>query len=809
MKKLFLSVLAIASLVACNKEDLIQTQAPSKIAFGDSFVENVTRTTTAYNRDNLISFDVYGTITKDGAVTNIFKGVEVKKTNSVWSYDDQYTQYWLAGYHYDFAAVVDGVVTPDANGMPETIAIDMTEQKDVLFATADCDFTATNTVETVTFTFNHMLAKAKFTVKNTMTAGSGFVYNVESIKIKNADKSGAYDVNNKAWTATGSYEADFGISAALAKDNQYVGQDVYLLPNASKDLDIEVKYNLTYNGTTLKEETKSLATKLNIEQGMAYNFVVEFGNPGEEILFNADVQDWANGSVEIFQGVSVPVANADEFVAAIANDEVGEVILVGDIDLNTSTITRSGESTPVIAKSFVINGNGKKLIYDGSDRVIDVTNKADNNNLVVTIKDLTIECTNSYCQRGINYNAGGLLIVDNVKFEGTAPTYAINLPSSSDNAVVKIKNSNIVGNIALSVWGKNVKIDVENTVLNSYENNAKEDYVAVRLNNNIDYSAENTVININGGEVIAYNENNEPSNAIINATLTGVVNVSETTKVVGSVAKQCAIVTFSDDPAKDFYGCFSLAEAIKTCVEDKGLRVRVTCDIELTESLAIKDGENVVLDLAGHTVSIVDKATKGNFELIKNQGNLTIVGPGKLVITDVDVNRGWGGYSAVVANTVGGNLVVDGGVVIEHLGGTDMAYGIDNLTNGKNTVAVTTIKNATVKSPYRATRQFLNGPEAKNELYVKAGAVIEGVNKSIWMHDPSAKANTGKLVVEAGAKLSGNVYLFVTEGSTEWPVEVSIASSTLVGESTVISGNVPDGYAVVEENGTWKVVSTK
>ena len=168
-------------------------------------------------------------------------------------------------------------------------------------------------------------------------------------------------------------------------------------------------------------------------------------------------------------------------------------------------------------------------------------------------------------------------------------------------------------------------------------------------------------------------------------------------------------------------------------------------------------------------------------------------------------NNGWNRYSAVIANTVGGNLTVEN-AYLEHLGGTDMSYGIDNLTNGKGTYAVTTIQNATVKSTYRAVRQFLNGIEATNELYVKAGSVLEGVNKSIFFHDPSNKANTGKLVVEKGAELKGDVYLFVTAGSTEWPVEVSIADSALVGDSKVTSGNVPEGYTVKLVDGAWTVV---
>ena len=228
-------------------------------------------------------------------------------------------------------------------------------------------------------------------------------------------------------------------------------------------------------------------------------------------------------------------------------------------------------------------------------------------------------------------------------------------------------------------------------------------------------------------------------------------------------------------------------------------------NIALEQPLALAQGKELKLTInEGVVLSIVDTATNKNFELIKNQGTLTIEGEGKITVEATN-NRGWNNYSAVIANTVGGTLTVKG-VTLEHLGGTDMAYGIDNLTNGKGTVAVTTIDGATVKSPYRAVRQFLNGVEATNELYVKAGTKLEGGNKSIFFHDPSAKANTGKLVVEEGAELYGGVYLFVTEGSTEWPVKVSVAASA-IKSGEVTYKNAPEGYKVVEENGVWTVVN--
>ncbi|MBO7306557.1 MAG: FimB/Mfa2 family fimbrial subunit [Alistipes sp.] len=224
-----------------------------------------------------------------------------------------------------------------------------------------------------------------------------------------------------------------------------------------------------------------------------------------------------------------------------------------------------------------------------------------------------------------------------------------------------------------------------------------------------------------------------------------------------------------------------------------------------SKNIKIASGKVIELDLKGFTISGTDKNTAGNFYLIDNRGTLTIsdsseAKTGAIKLT-AETERNWNASSVVVANNPGGLLVVDGGL-IEHLGGTSMAYGVDNLTNGKGTYAETVINGGTIKSTYRAVRQFLNGVEAQNILTVNGG-VIEGANKSIWMQDPSKNANTGKLVVNEGATLNGDVYLFVTAGSTEWPVEVSIAASAVNGE--VLTGNVPAGYAVVEKNGNWVV----
>ena len=275
------------------------------------------------------------------------------------------------------------------------------------------------------------------------------------------------------------------------------------------------------------------------------------------------------------------------------------------------------------------------------------------------------------------------------------------------------------------------------------------------------------------------------------------------------------VVTVVDDAV-------GLQEAIANAQDNEETEIKLESDINLNDLLAmtkaaakpatvvIEAGKNIVLDLNGFSLTATDETEK-NYSSIDNRGTLVVKnsmeGTTSSMTVKATVNSGWNRYSAVLANNPGGHLTVESGVIIEHLGGTDMAYGIDNLTNGKGTSAVTVINGATVKSPYRAVRQFLNGVEANNSLVVKANSTIQSTegNKSIWMQDPSKNANTGSLVVEEGANLMTDVYLSVTAGSTEWPVSVSIAASALKEGATVASSNVPSGYKVEEVDGNWKV----
>ena len=242
---------------------------------------------------------------------------------------------------------------------------------------------------------------------------------------------------------------------------------------------------------------------------------------------------------------------------------------------------------------------------------------------------------------------------------------------------------------------------------------------------------------------------------------------------------------------------------------ESGDTITLLANVNTTESIEISD--KLTIDLNGHTLTGTDTATD-SFGLINIQpgADLTINdsstdGTGRITLTAKN-NREWNAYSSVISNQRG-KLTVNGGT-IEHKGGTDMAYAIDNLTNTGAEIAETTINDGVIKSTYRAIRQFLNSSaEGVNNILTVNGGTIEGENKSIWMQDANASANIGTLTVSDKATLVGDVYLSVTKDSTAWPVTVSIAAAAFDGSSTVLTDeeNVPDGITVDVAGGYWGI----
>lgn len=318
MKKTLFAILALAAIVACNKADIIDQNPGEAIQFGNAFVDNSTKATSAtdpsYSTTGkgvaLEQFNVYGAVNG----VNIFAGNTVTKDGA--AYGSAWTlagtkQYWIAGADYKFVGVVDGsktgvtVITPDTAGLPSKITYTADGATDLLCdvvtvtkAGFDANGNATD-YSLVAFNYTHLLSKINFAVKNT-TDASNYRFVLTSAKLTNAYESAEYDVNADEWTPVANMR-EFTLDNLTINSNatQYHSQDVLLIPGSAVGVSIAAEIQATDDaGQTWKkvsEVTKTFTNVVTLARATAYNFIVELG-VGTEIQFTAvAMPDWADG----------------------------------------------------------------------------------------------------------------------------------------------------------------------------------------------------------------------------------------------------------------------------------------------------------------------------------------------------------------------------------------------------------------------------------------------------------------------------------------------------------------------------------
>ena len=506
------------------------------------------------------------------------------------------------------------------------------------------------------------------------------------------------------------------------------------------------------------------------QDGSVNDYLLNFKNDGSK----ANVITLKNGTID---------AGTAAFCAICTSSTSTQQITINLENINVINNISNG-STIKLRGGAVLNVNaGTKITgknsYLGIECVASTVNINDGAEIYMNGTSSYNGCLVGVCGGGVVNVYGGYGVGVKGGFiamtsGGTINIYGGEWIANTDGSIGN--NSNVY--VLTSQNNKYESGYVGASIINVYGGTFRGGMDAWILNQNLGEVAE---LNIFGGNFNAH------PNGYVAANYAATKNADGTYDVVEAVAKI----------GNTYYA--SLADAFAAA--NDGDTIVLLSDIAL--EAGINNNKVITLDLNGKTITGTDNAT-GSFGLITNKGTLTITGNGKITLV-ATIDRDWNAYSSVISNTVGGKLIVENGT-IEHLGGTDMAYGIDNLTNGKGTYAETVINGGIVKSTYRAIRMFLNGIQAENILTVNGG-VIEGANKSIWMQDPSKNANTGKLTVGEGAVLNGDIYLTVTAGSTEWPVQVAIAASAVNGK--VLTSNVPANLGVSNVNGVYTIVDYK
>ena len=321
MKKIFVLALAAAAMVSCSNNDLLEVNQEA-IDFGGPFVENATRATDlSYSGSTtaFTAFKVYGTVKGSSAnVVPIFAGDAVTGAvgGSVWSCDNK--QYWINGGKYNFAAVSnEGTVATLENGLPKTITYtaDDNGNKDLLFATSTRTGAQSGNTA-VDFSFNHLLAKAYFTV--TSNTEDGYAYTVSNLQIKGLHKKGTYTVTytdgnsdslyetvTGAWTGTDADAAssvtDFGDVEDVTSadtDGKTNATELLLIPTTD-NFTVSFSVTLSKNSTVIDTYNVGPITVTNeLVAGSAYNFNIGL-SVGEQIQFTVTNKPTWGGTTDV------------------------------------------------------------------------------------------------------------------------------------------------------------------------------------------------------------------------------------------------------------------------------------------------------------------------------------------------------------------------------------------------------------------------------------------------------------------------------------------------------------------------------
>ena len=348
MKKvIFISALAIAAAVSCNKSEIVDTKFNEQISFETYTGRDAMTKAAVTDKENLTQVFVYGYYTGTekwgtGTEANLWSPMTLSCDNGACTVSEADKRYWTNDTdQYTFLAyapaVVENVLTVIAeNGKNPTITYNvpttLADQKDLLYAVPQINRTKDN--GTVALQMKHALAR--LTVKAKVSAAEPFEYHIKEVSITGAfNTTGTLVLANQTedactWaTATPAATAPkyefLPYNAYLAKDNQskalptedydYAGANNYLMmiPTTFSDAKetvgegeeakevytnaatLTVKYTTYYRAGDLEsaEYTKTFPVTTAFEAGKAYSINLEFIQAtNNEINFTVDVTGW-------------------------------------------------------------------------------------------------------------------------------------------------------------------------------------------------------------------------------------------------------------------------------------------------------------------------------------------------------------------------------------------------------------------------------------------------------------------------------------------------------------------------------------
>ena len=385
MKKILVSMFAVAALAACSTEHTVVAPQNEAIGF-DTFVENATRATDI-TKDNLTKFGVYASIQNTSGAGMILTNEEVSKSGDAWIYGN--IQYWVPQAKYEFTAFAPyaeakwtyAPATTADNGVVTFNNENAAADQDFIFAAADRDMTnvtaLTSQPEKVSFTFAHELSKIAFKFNNGFNAVNNITLRVYNVNVaglvSEATENIAAGVASE-WTKEGdaTFARTFGAQAqadatVIAALGNYTTDHHYFIPVAGTEYTITFDVDLIQAGVTVDTYHHTINTIPTLAKGSSYMFTttLDASNVSDDptqqlypIEFTVnDVEEWNNaGGVALNH---VEVATEAELKAAIATCH--NVKLTADITLNEPL---------QITNNAIVDLNGFDLVAASTDAIV-------------------------------------------------------------------------------------------------------------------------------------------------------------------------------------------------------------------------------------------------------------------------------------------------------------------------------------------------------------------------------------------------------------------------------------------------------
>lgn len=376
MKKLFISVLAIAGLVACSQEQTLVQQGPAPIELSANGVNTATRVDPSLTTDNLTGFDVWAWM--DDEQGNVLTGEDVTKYSDGWGYTN--VAYWAPGHNYTFAAVAPMNsanwtynLNEVDNGEDNTIAftnIDGTE--DLIYASATKSTVGDDLgkdYEAVALAFDHLLAKTKFTFKNGFATENNTIQ-ITDVKVKSYNKA-TYSIAAGQWSEVEGEQITlaYGDTEVIEAGQKCVVADERLIIPASAEMTYEVTYTVTaWQGGNMSIDHKEKTTvikNLALEQGKSYNFVATISPDNivegglDAIEFEIIVNEWDEKDLNIGQieDEVIFVTTIDELQATLDAAKGDTTVVLGaDLQGNVTVPELAGATIAIVGNDYTFDG---------------------------------------------------------------------------------------------------------------------------------------------------------------------------------------------------------------------------------------------------------------------------------------------------------------------------------------------------------------------------------------------------------------------------------------------------------------------